>query len=293
MSQTFRTVGIIGKLRDPSVAGRLTQLTQYLQSRKLTVLVEAATAESLDIPGATVRPMEILGAEIDLAIVIGGDGTILRAVRQLAKHKVPTIGINLGRVGFLADISADEMTGEIGKLLDGHGEIMPRMLLQAEVTRGTKIIHEALALNDVVITKGELARLIEFETWLDGEFVSSARADGIIVATPTGSTAYALSAGGPILYPDLPAITLVPICPHTLSQRPLVVSSDSVVEIVMAGTAPGQRAYVSFDGQTAVALEDNDRVKVRRADIRAELLHPAGRSHFDVLRTKLHWGRKL
>ncbi|HKQ29754.1 MAG TPA: NAD(+) kinase [Burkholderiales bacterium] len=293
MSKTFRTVGIIGKLGDPSVAGRLAQLTQYLQSRKLKVLVEAATAESLDIPASAARPMETLGAEIDLAIVIGGDGTILRVARLLANHGVPTIGINLGRVGFLADISADEMIDEIGKILDGQGEIIPRMLLQAEVLRGGKRIHDALALNDVVVTKGELARLIEFETWLGGEFVSSVRGDGIIVSTPTGSTAYALSAGGPIIYPHLPAITLVPICPHTLSQRPLVVPSDSVVEIVMAGTAPGQKAHVTFDGQTTVALEDNDRVKVRRADVTVELLHPAGRSHFEVLRTKLHWGRKL
>lgn len=293
MSHTFRTVGLIGKLRDPSVAGRLTQLNQYLQSRKLKVLVEAATAESLGLPAADARAIETLSAQIDLAIVIGGDGTILRALRQFAKHGVPTIGINLGRVGFLADISADEMIDEIGKILDGQGETMPRMLLRAQIVRNGKPIHEALALNDVVITKGELARLIEFETWLGGEFVSSARADGIIVATPTGSTAYALSAGGPILYPNLPAITLVPICPHTLSQRPLVVSADSMVEIVLTGTAPGQQAHVSFDGQTTIALKDNDRVQVSKADIQAELLHPAGRSHFEVLRTKLHWGRKL
>jgi NAD+ kinase len=293
MGKPFRTVGLIGKLRDPSVAGRLNQLSQYLESRKLKVLIEAATAESIGLPTAGARPIEKLSAEIDLAIVIGGDGTILRALRQFAKHGVPTIGINLGRVGFLADISADEMLDEIGKILDGHGEVVPRMLLEAQVVRKGSVVHTALALNDVVITKGELARLIEFETWLGGEFVSSARADGIIVATPTGSTAYALSAGGPILYPNLPAIALVPICPHTLSHRPLVVSAESVVEIVLTGTAPGQHAHVSFDGQTTVALEDNDRVQVKKAGVQAELLHPAGRSHFDVLRTKLHWGRKL
>lgn len=293
MKKPIRTVGIIAKLRDPSVSRQVAQLTQSLQGRNLKVLVEEATARLVDTDAAASRAIETIGSEIDVAIVIGGDGTMLRAARQLATHRVPIIGVNLGRVGFLADIPAEDMVAEVGKILDGGGEITSRMLLHAEVTRAGKKAHEAYALNDVVITKGELARLIEFETWLDGEFVSSARADGIIVATPTGSTAYALSAGGPILYPDLPAIALVPICPHTLSQRPLVVPAQSTVEIVMTGAAPGQHAHVTFDGQTSFALEDHDRVRVRRAGISVELLHPAGRSHFEVLRTKLHWGRTL
>jgi NAD+ kinase len=293
MKKAIRTVGIIGKLSDPSVGGHATLLAQHLQGRGLKIVVEEATATQFKLAGTASRRFESIGTEIDLAVVIGGDGTMLRAARQLAAHDVPVIGINLGRVGFLADIPAEHMVVEVGKILDGGGEITQRMLLHAEVTRAGEKVHEAYALNDVVITKGELARLIEFETSLDDEFVSAMRADGIIVATPTGSTAYALSAGGPILYPDLPAIALVPVCPHTLSQRPLVVPAQSTIEIVMTGAAPGQHAHVTFDGQTTFALSDHDRVRVRRADISVELLHPAGRSHFEVLRTKLHWGRTL
>ena len=293
MKKAILTVGIIGKLSDPSVGGHVTQLGQYLQGRGIKIVIDEATAAKVKLTDALSRNFDSIGSGIDLAVVIGGDGTMLRAARQLARHDVPVIGINLGRVGFLADIPADVMVAEVGKILDGQGESTRRMLLHAEVVRAGKTIHSAHALNDVVITKGELARLIEFETSLDGEFVSAMRADGIIIATPTGSTAYALSAGGPILFPDLPAIALVPICPHTLSLRPLVVPAESTIEVVMTGAAPGQHAHVSFDGQTTVALEDHDRVRVRRADFSVELLHPAGRSHFEVLRTKLHWGRTL
>lgn len=155
-----------------------------------------------------------------------------------------------------------------------------------------KIVHSATALNDVIVTKGELARMIEFEIFLGGEFVNSSRGDGVIVASPTGSTAYAMSAGGPVLHPTLPALAVVPICPHTLSFRPLVVSSDSVIEIVMTGSS-GQHAHVSFDGQSSMALSDGDHIFVRRAEHSVELVHPARRSYFDVLRQKLHWGKTV
>lgn len=292
MKKDIRTVGIIGKLGDPAVGGHLRQLVPYLHGRHLQVLLEETAAKMADAPAAA-RKIEALGPECDIAIIIGGDGTMLRAARQLAEDQVPMIGVNLGRVGFLADIPANEMLEEIGKILDGHGKVTRRMMLRAEVVRAGEKIHEAMALNDVVITKGELARLIEFETWLDGEFVSSARADGIIVSTPTGSTAYSLSAGGPILHPDLPAMSLVPICPHTFSHRSIVVPAHSTVEIVMKSAAPGQHAHITFDGQSTLTLEDNDRVQVRQADIAVELVHPLKRSHFEVLRTKLHWGRAL
>lgn len=293
MKKTIRTVGIFGKNRDPSVGGHASQLRQYLQGRGLNVLIEESIAKLLTPAAAPGCPLETIGREIDLAVVIGGDGTMLRAARHLAPHGVPIVGVNLGRVGFLADIQIDDMINDVGQILDAHSEVAKRLLLRAEIVRSGKVIHEAHALNDVVVTKGELARLIEFETWLDGEFVSSARGDGLIIASPTGSTAYALSAGGPILHPDLPAIALVPICPHTLSQRPLVVSGNSLVEVVMTGAAPGQHAHVSFDGQTSLTLEDNDRVRVRQADLPLELMHPTGHSYFDVLRKKMHWGRKL
>jgi NAD+ kinase len=293
MKQQVETLGIFVKHGDNAAGTHAAQLVQYLQQRKLKVLVEEATAVHINPALGISRPAETIGNEIDAAIVVGGDGTILRAARLLVSYRVTIIGVNLGRVGFLADIPAEHMLEEVGKILDGRYEYESRLMLHAEILRDGKQIHQAFAFNDVVIAKGELARLIEFQTWLDGEFVSDARADGIIVASPTGSTAYALSAGGPILQTNLSALAVVPICPHALSHRPIVVSAESVVEIVMTGTAPGQHAHVSFDGQTGLTLANNDRVRVRRADISVELVQPAERSHFEVLRRKLHWGRKL
>jgi len=211
---------------------------------------------------------------------------------SLRDERGALIGVNRGRLGFLADIGVDQMLEDIGHILDGEYHSESRLLLSSEIMRMGKIVHSATALNDVIVTKGELARMIEFETYLDGEFVHSIRGDGIIVASPTGSTAYALSAGGPILHPALEAIAVVPICPHTLSNRPIVFSSDSIVEILVTRLTD-QHAYASFDGQSTFTLEDNDRVYVRRAETVVELLHPSGRSHFEVMRIKLHWGRNI
>jgi NAD+ kinase len=290
MKKAIKTVGLFGKYQDPTVGGHVARLADYLSTRRLEVLVEEATAGV--VPSAARLPHHAVGELcplIDLAVVVGGDGTLLNAARSLAPCGVPIIGVNLGRLGFLADISAEHMLEQIGRILDGDFQIERRLLLHAEVMRRGNVVHTATAFNDVIVTKGDIARLIEFEIYLDGEFVIDSRADGIIVASPTGSTAYAMSAGGPILHPALPAIALVPICPHTLSFRPIVVSSDSVVEIVMVGQAP-QHAQTTFDGQLTFALEPGDRIYARRAEYPVELLHPAGRSHFEVLRAKLSWG---
>ena len=292
MDKSIKTVGLFGKYQDQTVANHILRLSEFLRSRQLKILFDQATAEHIAKTNAPSRPRSIIGNEIDLAIIVGGDGTILNAARDLAPHHVPIIGVNLGRLGFLADIQAAHMDAEIGKILDGDYQTESRLLLHAEIMRRGHIVHTASAFNDVIVSKGELARMIEFETYLDGEFVSSTRGDGVIVASPTGSTAYALSSGGPILHPTLDAIALVPICPHTLSNRPIVVSGDSIVEILMTGIA-NQRAHVTFDGQSTYSLEDSDRVYVRRSETEVELLHPSGRSHFEVLRIKLHWGRKI
>ena len=291
-TKPIRTIGLFGKYGSKDVGNVIERLCAFVRERGLQVLLEAATAEFMDLPCAESRPIESISKEIDLAMVVGGDGTMLHVARSLARFGVPLIGVNLGRLGFLTDISTEQMYEELTRILDGDFETEERILLEAEVVRDGKVLHAANAFNDVVINKGQLARLIEFETWLDGEFVNSTRADGIIVATPTGSTAYALSAGGPILHPTLPAIVLVPICPHTLSDRPLAVSSDSRVEIVMTSTAQ-QNAHVTLDGQTNFSIHDNDRVRVRRAELPVTLIHPSRRNHYDVLRAKLHWGEKL
>jgi NAD+ kinase len=287
----MRTAGLFGKYGGKDVSTIITRLCTYLARRGLKVLIEEATAEFMDQPCAETCPLDRIGNQIDLAVVVGGDGTMLHVARTLARHGVPLIGINLGRLGFLTDIPTDRMEDELARILDGDFETEDRILLEAEIIRDGHEQHTANALNDVVVNKGALARLIEFETWVDGEFVNSTRADGIILATPTGSTAYALSAGGPILQPTLPALVIVPICPHTLSDRPLAVGSDCHIEIVMLSTSQ-QSAHVTFDGQTNFALHDRDRVRVRRAEKPAILIHPTRRNHYEVLRAKLGWGEK-
>ncbi len=291
MAINFKKIGLFGKYGDPSVAGDIMRLGKFLLDRGHTLYIETATAESLDKKLAPVCDFEEMADNIDLAIVIGGDGTLLNVARKISGFDIPLVGINLGRLGFLTDIPADGMEEAVGHILDGEHDIEERFMLHAEVMRGGKIVHNANAFNDVIIGKGELSRLIEFETYQDGEFVNSMRADGIILATPTGSTAYALSAGGPILHPGLGAMVLVPICPHTLSDRPIVVRSDSVIEVVV--TAGNQNAHATFDGQEMFALNENDHVFIRRAGTPVHLVHPSGRSHYDVLRAKLHWGGKF
>jgi len=292
MANTHHTIGIFGKYGDDTIRAEIEHLAEYLQQRGLAVILEDAAAALMPDSPLPCQTIEDIGGYIDLAIVIGGDGTLLHAARHLVDHQVPLLGVNLGRLGFLTDIAAESMTEEIGKILDGEYDTEERFLLHADVTRGEEIVHRSHALNDVIINKGVLARLIELKTYLDGDFVNSMRADGIIVATPTGSTAYAMSAGGPILHPTLPAMVLVPICPHTLSDRPIVVSADSIIEIIVSDIS-GQRAHLTFDGQTHFALQDEDHIYVRRAETPIKLIHPKGRNHYNVLRVKLHWGGKF
>ena len=291
-SDSLSTLGLFGKYGDKGVGEVIHQLSVFLASRGLQVLVEEGTAALMAQAPAISYSWSHIGKHADLAIVVGGDGTMLNVARNLASYEVPLIGINLGRLGFLTDIPKDTMFEGLDKILDGDFQTEQRILLHAQVLRGDKTQHSSHALNDVVINKGQLARLIEFETYIDGDFVNSTRADGIIIATPTGSTAYALSAGGPILHTTLPAMVLVPICPHTLSNRPIAVSSNSRIEIVMTHTSH-QCAHVTLDGQINFSLQDQDRIQVRQADRPITLLHPSGRNHYHVLRAKLRWGEKF
>ncbi len=289
MKTPIKRVGLFGKYGDRGGGEVLQRLCALLEARDLKIIVEAETATALKLTHATSCPLDRIGTDIDLAIVLGGDGTLLNVARALAVYRVPLIGINAGRLGFLADVSSDNM-GMIGDILDGRYQTEKRFLLSANIVRDGSVILTRIAFNDVVVNKGDLARLIEFETYIDGQFVSGSRADGVIVATPTGSTAYAMSAGGPILHPTLAAIVLVPICPHTLSNRPIVVHSDSRVEIVLVSD---QSAHVTFDGQSNFGLRNTDRVCVRRSSVPVTLIHPLGRNHYEVLRQKLSWGRRV
>ncbi|WP_298135330.1 NAD(+) kinase [Acidiferrobacter sp.] len=289
MKAVIRRVGLFGKYGDRGGRELLQRLYRLLEARSLEITVEADTAAALDMAGVATCPLDRIGETIDLAIVLGGDGTLLGVARMLAPHHVPLIGVNTGRLGFLADVSTDNI-GMINDILDGRYQAEERFLLEATLVRDGQLLVRRLALNDVVVNKGELARLIEFETSIDGQLVSGSRADGVIIATPTGSTAYAMSAGGPILHPTLAAIVLVPICPQTLSNRPIVVHSGCHVEVVLVSD---QSAHVTFDGQSNFGLRNGDRLGVCRAQAPLVLLHPEGRNHYEVLRQKLHWGRRV
>jgi NAD+ kinase len=275
MSLVFKTVAVFSRHNDPTAKAVADELQAYL----VNLGCEVIRQENDEAGNVTA----------DLAIVVGGDGTLLHIARNIASQNIPLAGINLGRLGFLVDIPREDMERILGEILQGSYQQEVRILLSASLSRAGKVIHNAEAFNDVVVSKGELARLIEFETLVDGTHVNTARADGIIVATPTGSTAYALSANGPILTPELEAITLVPICPHTLSFRPLVIGSRSSVCIRMLDSGQ-DNSYLSFDGQSAVRLQDGDVVDIKMAEHRVKLLRPVKHSHFDVLRAKLGWG---
>ena len=291
MKKNIKTIGLIGKPRDPLAAEHIVRLGEFLRVRGAHGRAGGRHRRPVELGFRPGHGLDAIGKHVDLAIVVGGDGTLLNVARHLAPHRVPLIGVNLGRLGFLADIRPDDMLTEIGRILDGDYQSESRLLLAAEIMRKGKIVHTAPAFNDVIVTKGELARLIEFETYLDGEFVTSTRGDGVIVASPTGSTAYALSAGGPILHPALPALVVVPICPHTFSNRPIVVSSDSVIEVVMVGLEQHQ-AYVSFDGQSGFSLETAITSTCAARTRPSSWSTPPGRSHFDVLR-EAALGKKL
>lgn len=263
----------------------LVALAQHLQQQGLGVYVEANTAQHAELESFSSITLEQIGETVDLAIVMGGDGTMLSVARSLLEADVPLIGINRGRFGFLTDLRTEDMLQAIDRILAGQYTKEPRMLLTAQVMRNGEVLYSGCALNDVVV-KSDL-RLIELEVKIDEQFVYRQRADGLIISTPTGTTAYALSSGGPILHPKLEAISLVPICPHTLSNRPIAVPSASKIELLMVHF---DEAQLSFDGQQQVALTCGDRVLVQRAERMISLLHPSEYCYFDMLRNKLNWG---
>lgn len=289
MSQ-FKTVGIIGKQRDPRVAPTLARVCAHLRKLGCELLIEAGCASYLDADAGRFASAETLAAQADLAVVVGGDGTLLSAARSLAHSGVPILGVNQGRLGFMVDVNPQELIETLDQVFAGDFVRENRLMLSAQIVREVKTDGPFLAINDVVIRNQAAIRMLEFETWMDGAFISQHRADGMIVSTPTGSTAYALSGGGPVLHPGLEALALVPICPHTLSDRPIVVASKHTVRIVLGG-GEGTRAMVTCDGQNNESLNPGDAVEIRRADETLNLIHPHGYNYFNILRNKLHWGR--
>jgi NAD+ kinase len=285
----FKNVGLMGRESDPQVAGVIARLTELLLQAQVGVLLDAA----LKLPATTgvrILSKPELAAQADLVIVVGGDGTLLKAAHAVADKPVPLVGVNLGKLGFLADITPERLQDDIAAILKGDYSREERLLLDSCVLRADESRQCTPALNDVVVQKADGGRLIEFETHVDGRFVCAHRADGIVVATPTGSTAYALSGGGPILHPGLDAIALVPICPHTLGDRPIVVSGGAEIEIVVTNTHGG-RAQATWDGQQTQLLAAGDRVQVHRSQRKISFIHPHGYDYYRILRTKLHRGR--
>jgi len=276
----------------PAVYATLLQLAQHLSSRGAHVLVETSVAQRLDgsAPALwTVCDCQAIGDKADLAIVLGGDGTILNVARKLVNQQVPLVGVNQGQLGYLTDIARTDLIERVDELLEGHFVADYRQMLTAKIARngGLETTSGFLALNDVVLDKGALGRLIKFTLHIDGEHVYSSSGDGLIVATPTGSTAYALSAGGPILGTTLAGISLVPLCPHALTNRPLVVPEQAVIEITVTH---GGDARIHLDGQKTLNLSINDRIIVCRSEQSTCFLRSPQYSQFATLREKLHWG---
>ena len=263
----------------------LANLARHLTSKNFEVWIEENTAHHAHLTHYKTLTLDQIGKTADLAIVMGGDGTMLSVARSLIEADVPLVGINRGRFGFLTDLRAESMLIEIDLILAGDFIKEPRMLLATQVIRQNKIVHASYALNDVVIKSG--LRLVELEVEIDRKFVYKQRSDGLILSTPTGTTAYALSAGGPILHPNLEAISLVPICPHTLSNRPIAVNSASKIEVTLVQF---NEAQLSVDGQFQEVLEIGDKIVVQRAEKTISLLHPSDYCYFDMLRNKLNWG---
>ena len=288
MAFPVRTCALVGRFSDPRIAESVGALLPHLAAKPVTVLVsEDAQVNS---PQVQRVPEASFGSRADLVIAIGGDGTLLYAARLVARHGVPLLGVNRGRVGFLTDVMPQDMLGSVDAALRGELSCDERPLLAARLHSADGRLAEALALNDVVMQKHDTGRTLDFETRINGQFVNSHGGDGIIVATGTGSTAYALSCGGPIVEPHLPALVIAPICPHTLSDRPIVVSSGAVIEVALVERADTQ-AHVICDGALLGDFTAGDRLEVRTAAERVRLLHPPGHDYYRLLRSKLHWGR--
>ena len=286
----FRNIGLIGRPGNLAVADTLSHVHQFLTQRGLHVIFDEDTAALLGNTVVQCCSWAAMGEACDLVIVVGGDGSMLHAARELVRFGTPVLGINRGRLGFLTDVAPDQLDDKLGAVLSGDYVEDTRFLLAAQVRRGNERGNELLALNDIILHTGKTVHMIEFELYVEGQFVYRLRSDGLIVATPTGSTAYALSGGGPILHPRLDAIGLVPMHPHTLSSRPIVVDGSSEIKILLLSDIP---PVVSADGQSGQSLTKGDWLYVRKHPFKLRLLHPPGHDFYEACRTKLGWHSHL
>jgi len=290
---SIKRIGVVVKPHQPDALATLCRLTEWLNARGIKLIggldvdrerIEHETGCEVE----TVKD-EKLAETVDLMLVLGGDGTMIATARMLGDKEVPVIGVNYGGLGYLAEFPIEELFPALETILNGHYQVEPRVMLAAELRRGEELVTKTRVLNDVVMNKSALARIIEIEAYLNDQFVNSFRADGLIVSTPTGSTAYNLSAGGPVIYPSMNAIVITPICPFTLSNRPIVVPDDSFIEVRLK--TRNEEVALTLDGQVGCPLQAGDRIVIRKSKTTFNLVQPANKNYFDVLRDKLRWGR--
>ncbi|HTQ61614.1 MAG TPA: NAD(+)/NADH kinase [Candidatus Solibacter sp.] len=286
-AQVFKTIGVISRPRRPNLFEVVPPLLQWLESRNLHVLYDEETASALPNPSQALT-REQLADQSDILLVLGGDGTLLAAARVAASRCIPILPINLGSLGFLTSFTVEELYPALEVTLAGRSSMSERVMLQVELLRGSAVHDCQHVLNDAVVNKSALARMIELELSIDGDFVCRYRADGLVLATPTGSTAYSLSAGGPIVHPSVEAFVITPICPHTLTDRPVVVRDSSSIEVTLSGNA--ESVFLTLDGQMGIPMQSEDRIRITRSPQCLKLIQPPRKSYFEILRSKLKWG---
>ena len=292
MTRMYKTIGLIGKPDHEGALATITELSQYLQTSNYRVMIEKSVAEKLNVADTQTFDLVEIGEQADLAIVVGGDGYMLGAARVLSCYNIAVLGVNRGNLGFLTDLSPDDLIAPLEAILAGQSKVGQRFLIQAEVYRHGKLKSSNSAMNEAVLHPNKVASMMEFAVYIDDVFMFSQRSDGVIIATPTGSTAYSMSAGGPILTPTLNALTLVPMFPHTLSNRPIVVDGDSEIKIVTALNNHDE-LQVSCDGHVIMAVMPGDEIIIKKSKYTLRLVHPLTDNYFNVLRTKLGWGSKV
>jgi NAD+ kinase len=286
----IKTVGIISRPRRQDIALVVPPLVKWLKAHGAQVACDSETGDCLGSGDVQTRKREELPASADLLIVLGGDGTLLSAARTSAGHGVPILAVNLGSMGFLTTVSQDEMYSDLEEIFQGRHTISERVMLEAEIVRGGASAWQQIALNDAVLNKAALARIMDVDLRVDGEMVTTYKADGLILSTPTGSTAYSLAAGGPIVYPSVESFVITPICPHTLTNRPLVIPDSATIEVNFR--AEDDAVFLTLDGQIGVELAGGDSVRMRKAAKKLLLVRPARKSYYEILRSKLKWGER-
>ena len=287
---SIRTIGIISKPKKEEIREVVPPLIRWLEERKVKVLIDQETGSMLEMANQGIGRNE-LSSQVDMILVLGGDGTLLAAARVIDEKKVPILAINLGALGFLTGTALEEMYTSLEDVLAGKAKRQRRAQMQADVIRAGETISHFRALNDVVLNKAAIARILDFDVLIDGGYAASYRADGLIFSTPTGSTAYSLAAGGPVVEPSVDALLITPICAHTLSNRPLVVPDSVTIEATIK--TPRESVFLTVDGQVGVALRSDDTVRVSKSEYSVELIVPPRQTYFDVLRQKLKWGGKV